>query len=102
MAFAVIRTGGKQYIVQAGRYYVFEKIPGKKDGDSVTFEHVLLSDNGKETEVGTPTTGKKVTGVVLGAGREAKKVVIKYKAKSRYFKKRGHRQPFLKVRIEKI
>ncbi|MEK7063379.1 MAG: 50S ribosomal protein L21 [Patescibacteria group bacterium] len=102
MAFAVIKTGGKQYLVEEGRYLEIEKIPGLGEGDKVTFDHVLLTDDGKETEVGTPTTGGKVTGKVLEAGRDDKKIVIKYKAKSRYFKKRGHRQPYLKVLIEKI
>ena len=102
MAFAVIKTGGKQYIVEAGRYYTFEKIMGSIKGDSVTFDEVLLVDDGKSTEVGTPTVGGKVTGTVLEEGKGVKKVVIKYKAKSRYFKKRGHRQPFFKVKIDSL
>lgn len=102
MSFAVIRTGGKQYLVEEGRYYEFEKIPGAEVGKVVTFDHVLLTDDGKLTEVGTPTTGGKVTGKVLEAGKDDKKVVIRYKQKSRYFKKRGHRQPYIKVLIEKI
>lgn len=102
MAFAVIQTGGKQYLVEEGRWLVIEKIPGLKEGDKVTFDQVLLTDSGSATEVGTPTTGGKVTGTVLEAGRDEKKIVIKYKAKSRYFKKKGHRQPNLKVKIDKI
>ncbi len=102
MAFAVIKTGGKQYLVEEGRYLKIEKITGLKAGDKVTFDHVLLTDDGKATEVGMPTTGGKVEGSVLEVGRDTKKVVIKYKQKSRYFKKRGHRQPNLKVKIEKI
>ncbi len=102
MSFAVIATGGKQYLVEEGRFLTIEKIEGLKEGDKVTFDQVLLTDSGKATEVGTPTTGNKVTGTVLEVGRDAKKVVIKYKAKSRYFKKRGHRQPHLKVKIDKI
>lgn len=102
MAFAVIRTGGKQYLVEEGRYLEIEKVPGAKVGEAIAFDHVLLTDDGKGTEVGTPTTGGKVVGKVLEAGKDDKKIVIKYKAKSRYFKKRGHRQPYLKVLIEKI
>ena len=103
MAFAVIRTGGKQYLVEVGRYLEIEKIHGLKVGDSVTFDQVLLTDSGSATEVGTPTvSGAKVMGKVLEAGRDDKKIVIKYKQKSRYFKKRGHRRPYLKVQIEKI
>jgi large subunit ribosomal protein L21 len=102
MAFAVIKTGGKQYLVEEGRYLEIEKVPGAQVGESITFDHVLLKDDGKSTEVGTPTTGGKVVGKVLEAGKDDKKIVIKYKQKSRYFKKRGHRQPYLKVLIEKI
>lgn len=102
MAFAVIQTGGKQYVVETGRYYVFEKIPGAIVGNTVTFDQVLLTDNGKTTVVGTPLTGSTVTGTVLEDGKGEKKIVIKYKQKSRYFKKKGHRQPFAKVKIDKI
>lgn len=102
MSFAVIKTGGKQYVVEEGRYLEIEKVPGAEIGKAITFEHVLLKDDGKSTEVGMPTTGGKVVGKVLEAGKDDKKVVIKYKQKSRYFKKRGHRQPYMKVLIEKI
>lgn len=102
MAFAIIKTGGKQYLVEEGRYLEIEKVIGAEIGGKVTFDHVLLTDDGKVTEVGTPTTGGKVTGKVLEAGKDDKKIVIRYKQKSRYFKKRGHRQPYMKVLIEKI
>ena len=102
MAFAVIKTGGKQYLVEEGRYLEIEKIPGAEIGGKVTFDVVLFTDDGKTSEVGTPTTGGKVTGKVLEAGKDDKKIVIRYKQKSRYFKKRGHRQPYMKVLIEKI
>ena len=102
--FAVIQTGGKQYKVSAGDVITIEKLPGeKKEGDSVTFDTVLLTDDGKETKIGSPSlAGAKVSGEVVVAGRARKVTVIKYKAKSRYFKKRGHRQPFLKVKINSI
>lgn len=102
MAFAVIKTGGKQYLVEEGRYLEIEKVLGAEVGKTITFDHVLLKDDGKSTEVGMPTTGSKVTGKVLEAGKDDKKVVIRYKQKSRYFKKRGHRQPYMKVLVEKI
>mgnify|MGYP001572001419 CR=1 FL=1 len=102
MAFAVIKTGGKQYLVEAGRYLEIEKVPGAQVGEKIEFEHVLLTDSDTATEVGMPTTGGKVVGKVLEAGKGDKKIVIKYKQKSRYFKKRGHRQPYIKVLIEKI
>jgi large subunit ribosomal protein L21 len=102
MAFAVIATGGKQYLVEEGRFIMIEKITGVSEGDTVEFDQVLMHDDGSKTEIGKPVLSKKIKGTVLEAGRDDKKVVIKYKAKSRYFKKRGHRQPYLKVKIDKI
>lgn len=95
--FVIIETGGKQYQVSAGDTVKIEKLEGGlKAGDKVVFDKVLLSDNGKETVVGTPyIPGRKAEGV-LKEERRAKKVeVMKYKAKSRYKKVRGHRQPFM-------
>jgi len=102
--FAVIATGGKQYKVSPGDTITIEKLPGDlAEGAPVTFEEVLLTDDGQKTIVGTPTvSGAAVTGTVVQAGRAKKITVIKYKQKSRYFKKRGHRQPFLKVKIDTI
>lgn len=74
-----------------------------KKGDTVTFSEVLLTDDGKKTVVGTPTLeGKTVTATVYSVGRAKKIDVVKYKAKSRYLKRRGHRQPEIKVTIDKI
>lgn len=103
MTFAIIETGGKQYKVKAGQTLSIEHIPGKKAGDSLTFDKVLLVDDGAKTIVGKPhVNGTKVEATIAATGRAKKVVVIKYKAKSRYFKKRGHRQPFLTVKIGKI
>lgn len=102
--FAVIFTGGKQYQVAVGDTIMIEKLAGaiKKD-DAVTFDKVLLVDNGSDTTIGTPyITGASVAGVVTVVGREPKVTVIRYKQKSRYFKKNGHRQPYLKVKITAI
>jgi len=103
--FAVIETGGKQYRVAVGDTIKIEKINDSlKEGDSVVFDKVLLIDNGADsTDIGTPyITGAKVSGTLVEIGRNAKVMVIKYKQKSRYFKRNGHRQPFFKVKIEKI
>lgn len=103
MAIAVIKTGGKQYVVSEGAYINIEKIDGVKEGDSIKFDTVLLKDNDKDTEVGKPTlSGATVTGKVMKAGKGDKIVVVRYKQKSRYHKKRGHRQPFLNVKIETV
>jgi large subunit ribosomal protein L21 len=102
--FAVIETGGKQYTVSVGDVVRIEKIIGEhKEGDKVTFDKVLLVDNGSDTTIGTPYIDKaKVTAKISKIGRAAKIDVIKYKQKSRYFKKRGHRQPFFEVKIETL
>ena len=70
----------------------------------MSFDKVLLVDDGKGvTDIGTPyIAGAKVSATLLTIGRAPKITVIKYKQKSRYFKKNGHRQPFFKVKIEKI
>jgi large subunit ribosomal protein L21 len=104
-AFAVIETGGKQYRVTVGDTIKIEKVNSKmKEGDTIIFDKVLLIDNGTDsTDIGTPyIAGAKVSSKLIEIGRNAKVIVIKYKQKSRYFKKNGHRQPFFKVRIEKI
>ncbi len=104
MEFSVIQTGGKQYKVSAGDVITIEKIKGDfKKGDKITFDKVLLWDNGKDTTIGTPyIAGAKVIGIFEEAGRAKKISVIKYKQKSRYFKNNGHRQPFFKVKIESL
>lgn len=102
-AFAVIETGGKQYKVAAGTKITIETLPNVKEGDSVVFDKVLLTSDGNELSVGKPyISGAKVTGTVEKTGKGEKVTVIKYKQKSRYFKKRGHRQPYLQVKIESI
>jgi len=103
MKFAVIKTGGKQYKVSEGEVFKLEKLAGEyKEGDSVTFDNVLLVDDGSKTEIGNPTLKNTVSGTIEKIGRESKVTVIQYKAKSNYFKKKGHRQPFFKVKIGKI
>lgn len=102
--FAVIETGGKQYTVASGDVVRIEKLAGEhKEGDKVVFDKVLLVDNGSDTTIGTPYIEKaKVTGKIAKIGRAKKVDVIKYKQKSRYFKKYGHRQPYFEVEIEAV
>jgi len=96
---AIIETGGKQYLVTRDSVLDVEKLPLEKDG-KITFEKVLLTDDGKETKVGNPyLSGAKVSAELVKEGRAPKVTVIRYRQKSRYFKKKGHRQPFTKVRI---
>jgi large subunit ribosomal protein L21 len=104
MTFAVIQTGGKQYTVTKGQTIGIEKLAGEvKVGDTVTFDQVLLVEKDGVTTVGTPTVAKAtVKGVIKEIGRGAKVEVVKYKQKSRYYKKNGHRQPFMRVEIANI
>jgi large subunit ribosomal protein L21 len=103
MNIAVIKTGGKQYLVKEGLVLSVEKLAGANEGDTVTFGEVLLTDDGSVTKVGKPAvSGLKVSAKVVEVGKGKKVIVVKYKAKSRYHKKRGHRQPFTRVKIEKF
>lgn len=97
---AVIHTGGKQYIVKQGDIVKIEKLDAKV-GDKVMFE-TLMSAEGENVTLGTPSLGQKVAGEVIEQGRDAKIEVVKYKAKSRYTRRTGHRQSFTKVKITTI
>ena len=104
MEVAVIKTGGKQYVVSKGDTISIEKLPNDpKQGDQVVFDEVLLVDNGSDTTIGAPLIkGAEVKGTVVFAGKAPKIEVVKYKPKSNYFKRNGHRQPLLKVTIDSI
>lgn len=104
MEFAIIQTGGKQYKVSKDSIVSIEKIIGEyKKGDKVSFDKVLLVDNGKETTIGNPyIVGAKVDAEIMEIGRARKILVVKYKQKSRYLRRNGHRQPFFKVKILNI
>jgi large subunit ribosomal protein L21 len=103
-SFAIIATGGKQYLVTEGQKVRIEKIlGGHKVGDTLTFEEVLMTGSGDKVSVGAPTvSGAKVSAEITAIGKADKVTVIKYKAKSRYFKKRGHRQPYFEVKVGKV
>jgi len=102
--FAVIHTGGKQYKVSEGGVISIEKIKGEyKKGDKLSFDKVLLVDDGKDTTIGTPyIKGAKVDAEIVEIGRARKILVVKYKQKSRYLRRNGHRQPFFRVKITSI
>lgn len=102
MQFAVIKTGGKQYLVSPGKKIKIEKIDAK-EGDNFVFDNVLMIFDEKEAQVGTPTIqGAKVEAKALKQGRARKVIVFRYHSKTRYRKKKGHRQMFTEVEIEKI
>ncbi|MFH1714253.1 MAG: 50S ribosomal protein L21 [Candidatus Nealsonbacteria bacterium] len=99
---AVIRTGGKQYLVSPGKKIKIEKLE-KKEGAEVSFGDVLLLEKQKKVDIGTPALkGVKVLAKVLKQGKTKKVIVFKYKAKKRSKVKKGHRQPFTEVEITKI
>ena len=100
--FAVIKTGGKQYLVSPGDKIKIEKID-KAESKEITFGQVLLVVKNKTTTIGTPLIrGVKVTARVLKQDRAKKVIIFKYKPKKRYQKKMGHRQPYTEVEILKI
>jgi large subunit ribosomal protein L21 len=99
--YAIIATGGKQYRVSEGDVIFIEKIDAEVDS-TVSFD-VLLVGNDGEVKVGTPLVeGAKVEGKVLGQVRGEKIIVYKYKSKKNYHRKNGHRQPYTKVEITEI
>ncbi len=99
--YAIIATGGKQYKVAEGDIIKVEKLGVEAEG-TYTFDQVLAV-SGESFKVGNPTVeGATVTATVIGDGKAKKIIVYKYKRKSGYHKKNGHRQQYTAVKIEKI
>ena len=99
--YAVVETGGKQYKVSPGQTIEVEKLPA--GGDTVELDKVYLIGDGDKVTVGKPTIpGAKVIANVVGGGKGDKVIVYKFKAKVRYRRKRGHRQPYTKLAIKEI
>ena len=117
MKFAVIQTGGKQYKVAPGQKIKIEKIAPEKrafaqglrqhesahTNNGVIFDKVLLISDGDDVRIGTPyVSNVEVHAKILKQGRDKKKIVFKYHSKTRYRKKKGHRQHFSEVEIVRI
>lgn len=99
---AVIETGGKQYLVRPGQKITIEKIE-KKVEEKIIFDKVLLLEKNGKVEVGKPfLENVKVIGKVTKQGKKKKIIVFKFKSKTRYKVKKGHRQPFTEVEILEI
>ena len=99
--YAIIATGGKQYKVEEGDIIRVEKLD-LDEGAEVTFDQVLVIGD-KTMKIGDPTvSGASVKGTVMTEGKEKKVVVYRYKPKTGYHKKNGHRQPFTQNKIDKI
>lgn len=102
-AFAVIETGGKQYVVSAGDTLEVELLGDMEEGATVEFDKVLMTDDGAKAAVGTPyLEGKKVKGTFLGIEKGPKISIVRYKAKSNRDRKLGHRQKYASVKIDSI
>lgn len=102
MAYAVIRTGGKQYRVSPGDVIRVEKLAGEPGAD-VQFDEVLAAGDGDALRVGAPLlTGAQVIGKVVQQGREKKILVFKKKRRKGYRRRQGHRQSFTAVRVTEI
>ena len=99
MKFAVIQTGGKQYLIKPGQILKIEKIAGEKES-IVFFDKVLLFVDGDNIKIGRPfIEGAKIEAKILEQGREKKIIIQKFKPKTRYHKKQGHKQPYTEVKI---
>ena len=102
MAYAVIRTGGKQYRVTSGELLRIESLKGDV-GNQVEFSDVLLTANEGSVQVGTPlVAGASVTAQIVEHGKERKIIVFKKKRRQGYRRKQGHRQHFTAVRVQNI
>lgn len=100
--YAIIKTGGKQYKVSEGVEIIVEKLD-VEEGAQVTFDEVLAVVDGENVKVGRPKVeGAKVTGTVVKNGKGPKIRIFKYKHKTNYRRRMGHRQPFTKVKIDKV
>ena len=102
MAYAIIRTGGKQFRVEPGMTLRVPSLLGDA-GASIEFNDVLLGSDGSAVHTGVPSlAGAKVTGEIVKHGRGEKIVVFKFKRRKNYARKQGHRQGFTEVRINDI
>jgi large subunit ribosomal protein L21 len=102
MKFAIIETGGKQYKVSAGAKLQIEKLDAEAGGN-VSFKNVLLVADGAQVEVGAPhVKGAEVEAKVVRQARDRKVIVFRYHSKTRYRKKKGHRQHFTEVEVTKV
>jgi large subunit ribosomal protein L21 len=102
MAYAIIRTGGKQFRVEPGKTVRIPSLLGEA-GTRVEFNDVLLGSDGNNVQTGVPSlAGAKVTGEIVRHGRGEKIVVFKFKRRKNYARKQGHRQGFTEVRISDI
>lgn len=100
MSLAVIKTGGKQYLVTPGQKIKIEKIKNKKTGEEIIFKEVLLLENEEGLKIGAPFLEKiEVRAKILKEIKAKKVIIFKYKPKKGYKIKKGHRQIFQEIEI---
>lgn len=103
MAYSIIRSGGKQFRVQAGDVIRIPSLADKNAGDAVEFGEVLAMGGDGGLTIGAPlVSGAKVTGTVIKQGRAPKIIVFKFKRRKQYKKTKGHRQGFTAVKIDAL
>jgi large subunit ribosomal protein L21 len=102
VTYAIVQTGGKQYRVHTGDEFRVETLPGD-EGDLVELDDVRMISEDGEVKLGSPfIEGAKVTAEIIGNGKAKKVIIFKYKAKTRYRRKNGHRQPYTDLRVTDI
>ncbi len=100
--YAVVRSGGRQYRVQAGDQFLVEKLPAEA-GKRITLDEVLLVSTGDEVRIGTPLVeGARVVATVLGQEKGPKIRIFKYHPRKRYRLRAGHRQTYTRLRVDEI
>ncbi|PZC47179.1 MAG: large subunit ribosomal protein L21 [Chloroflexi bacterium] len=100
--YAIVKTGGKQYRVSPGDLIRVETLPGD-EGDLVVLDEVLMKFMNGIATFGEPVIdNSKVTATIVESGRDKKVIIFKYKAKTRYRRKNGHRQPYTDLKITEI
>jgi len=100
--YAVIETGGKQYKVQEGQFLDVEKLP-QAVGETIELDRVLLVSDDEQVQVGRPfIEDAKVLATVARQDKHRKVIIFKYRPRKRYRRTKGHRQPFTRLRIDKI
>lgn len=103
MAYAIIRSGGKQFRVSPGDVIRVPSVSEKNEGDAIEFTDVLVSGDDNGVKLGSPLVdGAKVSGTVVKHGRGPKIIVFKFKRRKQYKRKKGHRQGFTQVKIDSI
>src|SRR5262244_523130 len=103
MAYAIIRTGGKQFRVSPGDVVRIPTLADKNEGDTVEFDDVLVAGDDKGVRIGAPTVaGARVTATVLNNGRGQKIIVFKFKRRKHFKRTKGHRQGFTSIKIDSI